>query len=661
MKLLRMLVAVVTVCGFIVVAPKLPQARVMMTGSISGFGMDVRPQASFTVDDWLNTPGMFSLTITNGDAKTVKYAVIRIDIISSTFGAVLNGTLTVVNSERPDRAFIDELKPGMPYSINNTMITEDSDQMDAGDWSEDFKDEVLRIGAMPEGTYTMQFTLQGYYGDRNDPIDEWTIDHYIEIKNPTPPELITPDDMSDNVVTIPRFAWQKPLVSDFSDLNRTINIFYNVKVWKMFEEDGTVITEEDAINRIPIWELDGVRAESVDFDPGNSREELISGRKYCWQVQAVDGTGRPISSTNDGKSDVWQFTCQFTPPEINEPLGFYPFSFSWTAARAGGGLVLYRIRIADNADFAGGYREDGVVMTSFTYPDDAPVLRLGITYYLELQATDDGGIPIGAPATTTFVLPAAEISLSSPPDGTTVSTNTPRFSWQSSARTFAVLVFDEASDWSYLSGPVTEKSWTYDGEDLLPGRTYAWNVSPANEAGEPVGDSSETSYFTLASENQVILTSPVNEQVDSMTPTFTWQEIDAQGTVNYTIMIEDENGSPLHSATVTAASYQYPSDAPALESGGRYMWSVNAEQNNVEIGLRSERASFTAPIVSDSQQDATMEDVTAMILNVLANYPEYSALQDKVIVSITGDSGPLTPNAFLELFDSYRLVEVRSR
>jgi len=661
MKLLRMLIAVVTVCALLMAAPKIPRARVMMTGNITGFGMDMRPTADLTVDDWLNTPGMFTLTITNGDIKTVKYAIVEIDITSSTFGTVLTGTLTVVNSENPKKAFLAEMTTGQSFTIQNTMITEKSDQMETGDWSTEFKDEVLRIGAMPEGTYTMRFTLKGYYGSADDPIDEWSIDHYIEVKNPTPPELITPDDMSDDVVTIPRFAWQRPQVSDYTNVNnRVIDVFYNLRLWKMFEEDGTVIMEEDAINRIPIWELRGIRAESWDFDPGTSREELISGRKYCWQVQAVDGTGRPISSINNGKSDVWEFTCQFSPPSINEPLNFYPFSFSWTAARAGGGLVLYRVRIADNPDFAGGFREDGLVMTNFTYPDDAPTLRLGVTYYLELQATDDGGIPIGRPETTSFMLPSAEIALSAPPDGSTASTSNPRFSWQSPARTFVVLIFDEASDWSYMSGPLTEKSWTYDGEDLQPGRTYAWNVSPANEAGEPMGESSETWYFTLASENQMILVSPVNQEVDSTTPTFTWKALPVEGTVNYTILIEDSEGNAVHSATVTSTSYPYPADAPELAPGARYQWSVNGEQNNVEIGLRSEPASFTTPLAAGAQE-ATMADVTSMILNVLTNYPQYASFQDKVIVSISDETGPLTPNSFLELFESYKLVEVNTR
>jgi len=292
MKLLRMLSAVVLVLPMLMVAPKIPQARVMMVGSISDFFMDVRSTASFTVDDWLNTPGMFTITVSNGDTKTVKRARISIEISSSVYGTVLTGVLTVVDSQRPDKAFLEEMRSGQTFTVNNTMINEDSDEMSGGDWSQEFKDEVLRIGALPEGTYTMKFTLEGYYESSNDPIEEGNIiDSSMDIKNPTPPELMVPDDMSDDVVTVPRFAWQRPLVSDLTGVNpnRVIMIYYNITLWRMFGTDGSVISEEDAIQRVPIWKFDGLNTESIDFDPNSSWEELIPGRKYCWQVQAVDG------------------------------------------------------------------------------------------------------------------------------------------------------------------------------------------------------------------------------------------------------------------------------------------------------------------------------------------------------------------------------------
>jgi len=665
MTLLQKAVALGVLLLILIAAPNIPEARVMMTGSIHTFGMDIIPSASFTVEDFTYRKGLFTINIVNDPAKTVKYAKINIEIRHSSFGTVLTGILTVVNENRPDRSFLGsgEMLPGQVVMISNTMIAEKSDYMSSADWSEEFKDEVLRVGALPEGTYTMRFSLSGYYDSPNDPIEEGNeIDSSMEIRNPTPPELITPDDMSDDTVTVPRFAWQRPLVSDFTNVNPNsiVQILYNIKVWRMFGEDGSAISEEDAINRIPIWEVDNLPLESADFDPGTAWEELMPGRKYCWQVLAIDSTGRPITQTNDGKSDVWQFTCQFSEPVLNEPFGFYPFNFSWTPARAGGGVLYYRVRIADNADFAGAFEEDGVVMTNFRYPQDAQSLRLGETYYLELQATDDSGIPIGEPAVSTFIIPVDEVTLMGPADGSTPSSSSPSFSWQGTSPFYVVTITDPEGGWSYMSGTIEDTRWIYDGEDLIPGTTYSWNVSPASDDGEPVGDSSDSWTFTLAAAGQVTLVSPVNEEGDSLTPTFTWSafESSTQGSIDYTIVIEDDSGTALHSATVSATSYQYPVDAPELEYAKRYMWSVNAEQNSAEVGTRSEQASFTTPLAEAGTTAASMEEISDMVKVVLGSYPQFADFEEKILISISDETGPMTPSAFMELFETFKITSV---
>jgi len=303
-----------------------------------------------------------------------------------------------------------------------------------------------------------------------------------------------------------------------------------------------------------------------------------------------------------------------------------------------------------------------MVMTNFRYPQDGPPLRLGETYYIELQSTDDAGIPIGEPETSTFRIPVATVTLRSPADGTVPSTIAPQFTWDARGRYFLVTIYDEQSDWSFISGAVEGTSWTYDGEDLQPGKTYAWNVAPANEMGDPVGDSSDTWYFSLAPENQVTLVSPVNQDVESLTPSFSWRAISVtSGTVEYNIVIQDQDGNTVHSATVASTTYQYPDDAPELSNAARYSWSVNAESNNVEIGIRSEPATFTTPFAEAGDTTATLEDLTQMVLLVLADYPQYDSFKNKVLVSISDESGPLTPSAFLELFETFKIVSVSAQ
>jgi len=131
--------------------------------------------------------------------------------------------------------------------------------------------------------------------------------------------------------------------------------------------------------------------------------------------------------------------------------------------------------------------------------------------------------------------------------------------------------------------------------------------------------------------------------------------------MEYTIIIEDENGSAIHTATVTSTTYQYPQDAPELGWATLYLWSVNAELNNAEIGRRSERASFTTPFAPAGTVEATMENIGQMIKLVLSDYPQYASFLEKVLISISDESGPVTPEAFMELFETYKIISVSSQ
>ena len=92
MNLMKKLFAAALVFTFLVGAPSKPQARVMMTGSINSFFFKIMPTANFTLNDWLNTPGLWSITIMNagGDGKSVKSAVVIIDISSDSGGRVVD-------------------------------------------------------------------------------------------------------------------------------------------------------------------------------------------------------------------------------------------------------------------------------------------------------------------------------------------------------------------------------------------------------------------------------------------------------------------------------------------------------------------------------------------------------------------------------------------
>lgn len=671
MKMVAKLIVPALLAFLLTGMPGTAQARVMMTGMINqstGFGFDILETATFTVDDWLSTPNLWWLTIHNatGDSLTVTEAKIFVTISSGRYGSIIEsndggGVLYLIGSG--SRYLRPSLSPGEKMLVDNTLVSGGSAHM-VGNWNESFKNEVLRIGYLPEGTYSMSFILRGKYsnGEEFDEADVNPIIETIEIRNPQPPELVTPENGTDDEVAIPRFSWQAPAVSDLSSLGKTIRVYYTITLWKMFSDNGAVLSKEEAIRRIPIWERTDLTSTFVDFDPGTSREDLISGRKYCWQVQGFDATGRYISSTNEGKSDIWEFSVRFIPPMINEPILFFPLRFSWTGAQAGGGTILYDISIADNQDFSRAYKVQGQFLTTLTYPTEARPLDPGKEYYIRLQATDDQGIPIGTPAIGSFTVPTADVALTAPEDKSTLSSLTPTFRWQGSTRAYVVTVSQVGGRFSQTSGKVEGTSWTYDGEELQRGVSYSWEVAPADDRGDPAGAASEAYTFTIPETTQVTLLSPVDMNVDSAFPVFTWNSFsESDESITYVIEITGEDGAPVHTENVTGTSFKYPETATGLQYGAKYVWYIKAQRNGSDIGTPSAKAWFTTPYVASEGEEATLADLGEAIKLVLNDYSGFAQFRNMTIVSIRDQSGQIAPSRFLEMLGKYTIKSVKAK
>lgn len=634
------------------------QARILMTASINEFSFSIMPTATFTVDDWLSNPNLWILTIQSD--KNVSSMSIEVSISSNKFPSIAIGTVTVIGSN----GFIEELPAGIPFHLNNTMIQEGKAQVSNGDWSQEFLDEVIRVGYLPEGWYYLSFAVVGgTYSDGSPFPGGGSIleaEEEIEIINPLPPELITPEDGSDDAVSIPRFTWQRPDVSDLTMVSAGgIQIVYNIKVWKMFDENGTSIVEENAITRIPIWSVEKLPVESVDFDPGTSREDLMVGRKYCWQVQAFDGLGRPISTTNEGKSDVRDFTVQFEGPEIGEPI-LSSLTVNWSPAQSGGALVYYTVRIANNPEYSNAYVQNGIVMTTFSYPDDAPPLERGVIYYLQVQTTDEYLRPIGEPDVITFTLPPISVELASPDDGSVLPSLKPSFTWTGNSTYYIVTLYNEASDWTYSSVSIRDTRWIYDGEPLNRGGSYMWTVTPTNQFGDRTGNVSSTWSFILPAEGQGTLISPINETVSSIFPAFVWDRVVTQGNeeVNYNFVLMDNNNIVIHTARVTGTQYQYPQDAGMLKYGTRYLWNINAVIGETEVATQSASAWFITPFIVPEGQTITMAEVGEALKIVMGDFPEFKEFEGKILQNISDESGPITPARLIEIINTYKILSV---
>ncbi|MDP2984639.1 MAG: hypothetical protein Q8O92_15070 [Candidatus Latescibacter sp.] len=673
MRIITRLIAAVFLAVILAGIPAAVQARVMMTGMINpsnGFSFDIIETATFTVDDWISSRNVWWLTIDNtsagpSDTLSITFAEINIHIGSTRYPDIIGtgaspAKIYLIGSGSRYFRQNNPLRTNEKMVVDNTMVSGGGNYV-SGKWSTAFKDEVVRIGFLPEGTYTMEFSLHGNYSDgRSFDNDVDRISATIQIKNPRPPELVSPVHMTEDAVSVPRFTWQAPQISDLSQLGKAIRTFYTLTVWKMFSENGAFLTQFEAIRRIPIWKLTDLTVPSADFDPGTSREELVSGRRYCWQVQAFDSMGRVIGSTNEGKSDVWQFTVRFVPLTVNQPILFNPLRFSWTAAQAGGSTILYNVSIADNQGFARAYISRGQTLTSFNYPSDAPALTPGKPCYIRIQVTDDKGIPIGVPTQETVTIPLSELVLLSPDDNFSSSTLTPAFRWRGDAKNYVVTVSQEGTRWSYASQKTQETSWTYDGEELKRGQTYSWKVTPTDDNGNLLGTGSEARRFTIPVEGQITLVSPVNTRIDTIFPTFTWNAPSTGGEgITYILTIYTETGTVAHTASVTGTAYQYPQTGTMLSYAAKYLWDVRAQRNGADLGTKSAQASFITPFVTPAAgAEVSLDDVGAAIKLLAADFPQIAALKNKTVTEMKDKNGPVTPAQLRDLLDKFKIKSV---
>ena len=53
-----------------------------------------------------------------------------------------------------------------------------------------------------------------------------------------------------------------------------------------------------------------------------------------------------------------------------------------------------------------------------------------------------------------------------------------------------------------------------------------------------------------------------------------------------------------------------------------------------------------------------MEEVEAALKMVMSDYPEFSEFEDKILQSISDESGPITPEQLMEIISDYNIIEV---
>ncbi len=303
---------------------------------------------------------------------------------------------------------------------------------------------------------------------------------------------------------------------------------------------------------------------------------LTNCTSYYWRVAGVAGSTGSWSS-------VWKFTVQVPP---SQPVPITPFNAAILTTRrptltweASTGATAYTLEI-DGATYS-------VSTTSFT-PYSS--LSLGQHTWRVRATSCGGGQTSDWSPSRTFTIDLNDVVLKKPENGTTVSTSTPTFEWESvEGATKYKLEVRQGTISGQKLFEADVSGTTFTPSALLNPGTYAWHVMSYMSGAWTGSWSSKPFTFTIQTESLPApqLTAPVNGAVVDFPLTLRWSAV--SGVYSYTLEYSrDVNFSGATAVTLFGTEYVITS---ALQEG-RWYWHVKANTSQDSSGPWSSSWSF---------------------------------------------------------------------
>ena len=337
---------------------------------------------------------------------------------------------------------------------------------------------------------------------------------------------------------------QIEIILDGSDLEWDVTIYIQVHA----------ITADEAIG-----EVSSIQVIKLPEKPGSNDQVGIS-------VSLENGSTQPIIEVINTVTNAFDYIIEIaTDSEMGE--------------------ILYYGPVFDNMPAI--------------YPDFAPPLLYGQTYYIQVSATDDNGI---------HGIPSSVMTLFIPNIIPPVLKD--EFSWEATIPLVNryVIQISTTDDFSSIVIEDVIEGLNYTiSEDLLdPGTLYYWRAQGIDSNNDLFGSESKIRFFETEGEaiptesivgGQIVkLQSPTSdEEVSTTHPLFQWEAIDSAE--KYEIRIstsEDYSEIIWQSSNVAQNSVQYPSSTvELLVTETPYYWSVRAITESVALGEYCESFIFT--------------------------------------------------------------------
>ncbi len=254
--------------------------------------LQVNPFPTPYLSDWELNPNIAQLSLRNDSSESVS-AQIFLVILRDGGGTVVSGSSSVFE---------------LPAGGDETILAPDLIDYQSVKYDASIRDIAVRTGRLPEGRYSLCVTIKD--GSGSILVDETCA--YFEIVYPDPPSLLYPFDADTIDNSYPVFQWQ-PVQAP---VNYPIHYLITIAQLQDYQTPLQALTSTEYYQ----YQQDNLSSSNLSY-PIDALP-LEDGKKFVWQVRALDDNGYPPTA-NDGKSEIWTFTFRESgaPTETGDQSG----------------------------------------------------------------------------------------------------------------------------------------------------------------------------------------------------------------------------------------------------------------------------------------------------------------------------------------------------
>jgi hypothetical protein len=250
----------------------------------------IQPFPSPYPGEWQTNPSIGFLTIggLGGEQVTIDLRISRRS----------GGPPIVSGSTSPQT-----LLPGPTTVLNNTQFL----SLQNVTYDASIRQQAIRSGRLPEGEYVACVDIRGTGGSM---LQQNICSQFFTIVYPDPPQLLSPANQDSVAPQFPIFTWTPVNVPP------AFTVTYRLKIVEVLQ--GQVPAQALAANT-PHYENTNLTLTSLVYPV--SGQALTQGKRYAWQIQALDQNGFPPTA-NNGSSQIFTFVYKGThipppPPPIS--------------------------------------------------------------------------------------------------------------------------------------------------------------------------------------------------------------------------------------------------------------------------------------------------------------------------------------------------------